>query len=188
MNPQYSDLEIKCGDRTWPVHKSIVCLRSSYFAKACDGRFKEANEGCVDLHEDDANAVHALLEYLYTTNYNDEVFKEQDEYTPLSFNVLVFFIADKYEIPALATLACNKFFLHATSDWRSASFCDAAEEIYETSTIVKQQLRDQVIRICKYMAQKSAGMSNAQPTYSCGGVESDFSIASICQYAGICRL
>jgi len=37
---KYSDLTIKCGKRTWSVHKVIVCLQSSFFAKACDGQFK----------------------------------------------------------------------------------------------------------------------------------------------------
>lgn len=37
---KYSDLTLTCGTRHWKVHKSVLCLQSDFFAKACDGNFK----------------------------------------------------------------------------------------------------------------------------------------------------
>lgn len=37
---KYSDLTLKCGSRNWKAHKSVLCIQSDFFAKACDGGFK----------------------------------------------------------------------------------------------------------------------------------------------------
>ena len=35
----YSDLTIRCGSKEYKVHRSVVCPRSAFFAKACNGEF-----------------------------------------------------------------------------------------------------------------------------------------------------
>ena len=40
---KYSDLTLTCGSRSWKVHKSVLCLQSDFFAKACDGDFRVSN-------------------------------------------------------------------------------------------------------------------------------------------------
>ena len=40
---KYSDLTLKCGSRNWKVHKSVLCIQSDFFAKACDGNFKASD-------------------------------------------------------------------------------------------------------------------------------------------------
>jgi hypothetical protein len=40
---RYSDLTVTCGKRNWKVHKSVLCVQSDFFAKACDGGFKVRN-------------------------------------------------------------------------------------------------------------------------------------------------
>lgn len=37
---KYSDLTLKCVSRNWKAHKSVLCIQSDFFAKACDGGFK----------------------------------------------------------------------------------------------------------------------------------------------------
>jgi hypothetical protein len=37
---KYSDLAIVSGETTYRVHKLVVCSRSAFFAKACDGPFQ----------------------------------------------------------------------------------------------------------------------------------------------------
>ncbi|KAE8137929.1 hypothetical protein BDV38DRAFT_245915 [Aspergillus pseudotamarii] len=67
-NPVYSDLTILCGQESYPVHKCIVCTRSDFFAKACDGKFKEASTREVILNEEPA-LVKQMIEYFYTLEY-----------------------------------------------------------------------------------------------------------------------
>ena len=31
----WSDFEIKCGSRTWKVHKFVICHQSGFFRKVC---------------------------------------------------------------------------------------------------------------------------------------------------------
>ena len=37
---QYSDLTIRCGSRTWKVHRVIVYAASNFFLKAGEGAFQ----------------------------------------------------------------------------------------------------------------------------------------------------
>ncbi|PKY03214.1 hypothetical protein P168DRAFT_282969 [Aspergillus campestris IBT 28561] len=69
--PKYSDLTISCDNETYPVHRCIVCTRSAFFARACDGDFKEASTGVITLNEDPA-LVKMMIEYLYTLDYDVE--------------------------------------------------------------------------------------------------------------------
>ncbi|KAH7010870.1 uncharacterized protein B0I36DRAFT_341362 [Microdochium trichocladiopsis] len=67
---RYSDFSIRSGDKLYRVHKAIVCPRSSFFATACDGPFKEGREGEVDLPEDDPQAVAMMMHYFYYLDYD----------------------------------------------------------------------------------------------------------------------
>ncbi|KAF2470994.1 uncharacterized protein BDR25DRAFT_28881 [Lindgomyces ingoldianus] len=65
---EYSDFTINCKDKTWRVHKAIVCPRSGYFARAVNfGR--EAKDRMIDLLEDETEIVGLMLEYLYIGDY-----------------------------------------------------------------------------------------------------------------------
>ncbi|KAF4946278.1 hypothetical protein FGADI_11304 [Fusarium gaditjirri] len=65
----YSDLVISCGKDQYRVHKAIICPRSHFFKAACDGKFKEAQTGTIDLPDDDPIAVRMMIEYLYHDAY-----------------------------------------------------------------------------------------------------------------------
>ncbi|KAF5631134.1 amino acid transport gap1 [Fusarium tjaetaba] len=65
----YSDLTITCGKDQYRVHKAIICPRSNFFKAACDGKFKEAQTGEIDLPDDDPTAVRMMIQYLYHDTY-----------------------------------------------------------------------------------------------------------------------
>ncbi|KAF4999389.1 hypothetical protein FGRMN_2530 [Fusarium graminum] len=87
----YSDLTIVCGDYRHQVHKSVVCTRSHFFKAACDGKFKEAQTGEVQLPDDDPVAVRMMVEYLYHHMYTPPVVSTHDstidaELSPTRYN------------------------------------------------------------------------------------------------------
>jgi hypothetical protein len=66
----YSDLEVRCGAYSGKVHKAIMCTQSEWFANAVkEERFLEGETGVIQLHEDNPEAVRAMVQFLYTSDY-----------------------------------------------------------------------------------------------------------------------
>ncbi|KAJ9414595.1 hypothetical protein QL093DRAFT_2107111 [Fusarium oxysporum] len=65
----YSDLVISCGKDQYRVHKAIICPRSHFLKAACNGEFKEAQTGTIDLPDDDPVVLRMMIEYLYHDTY-----------------------------------------------------------------------------------------------------------------------
>ncbi|KFY87361.1 hypothetical protein V500_07006 [Pseudogymnoascus sp. VKM F-4518 (FW-2643)] len=67
---KYSDLRLTCQERTWNVHRAVICTASPVFAAMADGEFK-AQSGVIDLPADEPEIVEVMLRFLYQGKYND---------------------------------------------------------------------------------------------------------------------
>ncbi|KAF2104074.1 hypothetical protein NA57DRAFT_50920 [Rhizodiscina lignyota] len=74
---RYTDLIIKCADRTYRVHKAVLCSRSEFFSKACEPGFKEGSSGEILLKTDENDIlyddypllVQYMIDYIYRLDY-----------------------------------------------------------------------------------------------------------------------
>ncbi|PMD15375.1 hypothetical protein NA56DRAFT_753909 [Hyaloscypha hepaticicola] len=105
----YSDLTVKCRERSWKVHRLIVCSQSRFLHAACTAGFKEAHTGIIDLDDDDPVPVEVMLKYFYTGKYNEPINESKDLRLQLQVQVLTYNLADKYDLPTLMELAAEKF-------------------------------------------------------------------------------
>ncbi|KAK5707674.1 hypothetical protein LTR97_000212 [Elasticomyces elasticus] len=152
-NPKHSDLIIRCADDRWDVHKVIVCAQSPVLAKACEGSFKEAEEGLITLHEEDPSVVEAMLQFIYTLNFDDSCF-DIAETSGIVFTVNVHIAADKYDIPTLRKLTVSKFRDQAATGWKTAGFAEAAALVFNAGIAVEESLRERVVSIATKNAKQ----------------------------------
>ncbi|KAF1953420.1 hypothetical protein CC80DRAFT_420445, partial [Byssothecium circinans] len=101
----YSDLQIKCGNDMYKVHRSIVCPQSDFFAGAM--RFtigKESEDRMIDLSEDDPAAIKALVQFLYEADYEPYLLDSEVPNRPPHD-----FLGHDYTYAFPHTYPCDKF-------------------------------------------------------------------------------
>ncbi|TEY28519.1 hypothetical protein BOTCAL_1019g00010 [Botryotinia calthae] len=108
-NGIYSDLIIKCRNRSWNVHRLIVCSQSKVLHAACMTGFKEADTGVIELNDDDPVSVEIMLKYFYTGTYKEQIVEGKKLCLNLKVQVLTYNLADKYDVPNLMGLLKRKF-------------------------------------------------------------------------------
>ncbi|KAK8137920.1 hypothetical protein PG984_001300 [Apiospora sp. TS-2023a] len=72
---EFSDVLVECGGTVWRLHKSILCTRSSYFAKALAGQFEEAITGKLVTREMNPEIVQCII--VISTNTNKKAVKRR---------------------------------------------------------------------------------------------------------------
>lgn len=142
------NFKVRIATRRWNRDSNLfrlLALRSSSQRMLkTNSDLQEASSGVIDLPDDRADAVNALLWYAYTANYDDtkecRVSDGQLIPRPMLFNVLVHTVGDKYGMRNLCQLPEAKFEKHATTGWRSDGFADAIVEMSLTSPDSKRVL------------------------------------------------
>ncbi|KAI5925389.1 BTB/POZ protein [Camillea tinctor] len=66
ISGRLADVEVKCRDRTWKLHRLILATRCPWFDKALNGEFKEARKGVVTIEEFYPEDIDLLIQYIYT--------------------------------------------------------------------------------------------------------------------------
>jgi len=89
---------------------------------------QEAQDAVIELHEDDASAVRAMMLFIYDKPYTGACENEDDD---LLFYVRVFMVADKYDLGDLKSLVCVDFNKIAPGLWDDDVFCEAVKEGYD---------------------------------------------------------
>ncbi|KAL2142003.1 hypothetical protein VTI28DRAFT_1693 [Corynascus sepedonium] len=69
---KYADLTVTCGERTFRLHRAIICSQSPIFETACSGGFRESTTGRITIEEVDPDILAKFVEFIYTGNYADE--------------------------------------------------------------------------------------------------------------------
>ncbi|KAF2841108.1 hypothetical protein M501DRAFT_905641, partial [Patellaria atrata CBS 101060] len=144
---EYSDLTVICENQEYKLHKNILCVQYDWFKKACDGDFKESETNVIDLTKEDVDprAVRAMLQYLYTRNYDTQCATTDvtaEPIEPAMFHVLVFAVGEKYLLPGLKALAKDKFEnIVSSTSWTEYDFPAVVTAIYDTTPASVKDLR-----------------------------------------------
>ncbi|RMZ00526.1 hypothetical protein D0860_07962 [Hortaea werneckii] len=166
---EYSDLMIKCGDRTFEVHKNIVCAISEYFAAACaTGTIElkssaDLNAAKDDLSLDDPAAVKLMIDFLYLHDYptirtcldsseacNAWIMGVTDHNPGDAGAIMhanVYALGCKYQIPSLQSAALKKFEEAAALAWATDEFVHAVHLVHSTTPDSDKGLRDITARV-----------------------------------------
>ncbi|EMC96343.1 hypothetical protein BAUCODRAFT_471869 [Baudoinia panamericana UAMH 10762] len=107
----FADVVVKYGLREKKCHKLILCSKSAYFNDLFGPgkNFAEANTGVIELHDDDEEAVEAMLRWLYTFDYEDRTsFAEVEGNATPDFHLAVCLVADKYLLTPLCDEALSQ--------------------------------------------------------------------------------
>ncbi|RYP28179.1 hypothetical protein DL767_007327 [Monosporascus sp. MG133] len=62
----FSDVEVRCGDKSWKLHKLILSSRCAWFDKALNGKFMEASSGVVTIEDFAPDKVYPMIQFIYT--------------------------------------------------------------------------------------------------------------------------
>lgn len=152
---KYSDLTITTQGRCFNVHKAIVCTQSKVFTAMSDAGFKESSTAILPLEHDNPAAIECMVKFLYTGDYDGQAYLTMDtDYgmdsvldTILMLNVLVYSLADKYDIQTLKLLAEVKF--EEIADGRTGEdFPAVVTAVFEATPSSDQGLRGLVCGIC----------------------------------------
>lgn len=60
-----SDFVLKCGERSFHVHKGVLSARSEFFAAMFRSNMKESNEGTGKIEELEPDILELVLRYIY---------------------------------------------------------------------------------------------------------------------------
>jgi len=123
-----ADLTIRCEEKSFRVHKSVLCARSTVFRQALSD-MEEGGKGEIQVPEIDENIMVSIIAYIYTGELR--VNKELDIQ-------MVVYAADKYNLPGFMELLCNKLRkedvgVETVADMLISAYRHESEELMEVT-------------------------------------------------------
>ncbi|KAL9109567.1 MAG: hypothetical protein Q9227_005747 [Pyrenula ochraceoflavens] len=151
-NGRRSDATLKCRDRTWKLHKSIICERNNYFRSVFEGSFSEANSCELEWEEEDLYAIEGLLLWLYTYRYpeKDDVKQFDPPDSNWEYHWSIWKIADSRQAPKLKKKAFDKLRDTIKWHWSEQGFTKSAIGLWEATgedgEILRNIARDEALK------------------------------------------
>ncbi|KAF2028755.1 histone acetyltransferase MYST2 [Setomelanomma holmii] len=169
-----SDFSIIAGQRTFPVHRILLCTRSQYFNAVCDGRFSEAEQKSISLPES-KETISTMLQELYgvynpTTGsiFANFALRREIEKESVMNNLLALFVTcDKYNLESIKQKAAEAIKDRLPFVQDTLNIIDIAAHIFdesfpETDCGLRKAIDDQVqSRLPTIMGDEAAWESYA---------------------------
>ncbi|KPI36417.1 uncharacterized protein AB675_2889 [Cyphellophora attinorum] len=133
---KYSDFTIKCGNKSFAVHKAIIASRSDFFRVAIDSGFRETIENEITIGEAPPLAVAMVIVYLYIfksskqcdlgklwgffcqTFLREFTDGEHDETLGFEDTINLYLLADRFMLPELRRAADKNIGWRLVTQWR----------------------------------------------------------------------
>ncbi|KAH0003523.1 hypothetical protein KCU78_g13861, partial [Aureobasidium melanogenum] len=136
-NNTLSDITVNFNGRQVYAHKAILAQKSAYFMTAFTSLLPVATSEEVDLgDDDDPEAVHAMMRYIYDLPYAQQVTDTPgSSEESLIFCLNVYIVADKYDVIGLRQKIVPDFRVFLQRTWRSEEFIGCVKKLYGPDTI-----------------------------------------------------
>ncbi|KAI4172672.1 MAG: hypothetical protein LQ343_003412 [Gyalolechia ehrenbergii] len=142
-----ADMTVICRKELLMYHSAIVCARSTFFAAAVWGNFKEGRTKTVKLPDENVQNVKRMMRYFYVLDYNDE-----GEATVFDVNAQMYAMGDRFGVPGLKKVAAAKFEKHCrcaggespADQSQMDSLLLAVPMVYKSTPKTDRALRDSV--------------------------------------------
>jgi hypothetical protein len=105
---------------------------------------QETQEATIRLVEDDPIAIEAMIHFMYGFDY-DSSGGDRGRVSPMLFNVKVYQVGDKYDVPKLKAQARQKFINAIEKCWEMDDFPVAIADTYTTTISTDRGLRDPLV-------------------------------------------
>ncbi|KAF5501504.1 Kelch-like protein 40a [Colletotrichum siamense] len=99
MSGILSDCMVICGDKSWNLHKTILCTRSSYFKSVLLNNWPEAKISKVEITEYTPNEIDQLIRFIYLGKVNFQPFEKA--HTILHNCARLWILGDYFNVQAL---------------------------------------------------------------------------------------
>ncbi len=131
-------VQVKVGpERTFTIHRGILCRSAAYFRAALEGEFKEAIDQALRLPEDDPDMFSHFELWLYTGS----ILESHESAKDISWKVLtdICLFGEARGIPELQNEAINAYIdkYHATNEIPTGEFNHIYENTLDSSPLRK---------------------------------------------------
>lgn len=132
-NDEHSDFVLKCGEKSFFVHKAVLAARSDFFAGMLRSNMKERNESTGKIENVEPDILELVLRYMYS----GELAQLSMETTPKVYNAADRFGVEPLKVKCYSLLVSNLL----TGDDENSDKEDEEElENTEQSVVAKNTL------------------------------------------------